>query len=153
DFDGFRIDTVKHIDRPELDRNRRGFWGDFLDGMRSEAKKLGKQNFFIFGEAFDGKDDLIGSYTWGGRDVAGAFGRFDSVFYFSQKYRGIDPVFGAGQPTKNLECLYNSRTGRNPTDPWCNSNGYPAGADFQNAPHAASIDGGIGLGPQQVLVN
>ncbi|MGE5181328.1 MAG: alpha-amylase family glycosyl hydrolase, partial [Acidobacteriota bacterium] len=56
DFDGFRIDTVKHIDRPEVDRNVRGFWGAFTDAMRAEAKKLGKQNFFIFGEAFDGKD-------------------------------------------------------------------------------------------------
>jgi glycosidase len=26
DFDGFRIDTVKHIDRPEVDRNARGFF-------------------------------------------------------------------------------------------------------------------------------
>jgi len=153
DFDGFRIDTVKHIDRPELDLNVRGFWGDFTDGMRAEAKKLGKQNFFIFGEAFDGKDDLIGSYTWGGKDAKGPFGRFDSVFYFSQKYRGIDTVFGSGGVTKNLECLYNARTGRNPTDPWCMTNGYPAGPDFQPTPHAPSAEGGIGLAPQQVLVN
>jgi glycosidase len=153
DFDGFRIDTVKHIDRPELDPNVRGFWGDFTDGMRSEAKKLGKQNFFIFGEAFDGKDDLIGSYTWGGKDAKGTFGRFDSVFYFSQKYRGIDTVFGSNGPTKNLECLFNSRIGRNPTDAWCNTNGYPAGPDYPPTMHAASADGGIGLPPQQVLVN
>jgi glycosidase len=155
DFDGFRIDTVKHIDRPERDRNKRGFWGVFTDRMRAKAKALGKQNFFIFGEAFDGKDDLIGSYTWGGKDADGSFGRFDSVFYFSQKYRGIDAVFGAdgAQPTKNLECLYNSRVGRNPTDAWCNSNGYPQGPDFGNAPMMASAEGGIGLAPQQVLVN
>ncbi len=155
DFDGFRIDTVKHIDRPELDRNTRGFWGVFTDRMRAKAKSLGKQNFFIFGEAFDGKDDLIGSYTWPGKDAQGSFGRFDSVFYFSQKYRGIDNVFGAdgAQPTKNLECLYNSRTGRNPTDAWCNQNGYPAGPDFGNTPMAASADGGVGLAPQQLLVN
>jgi glycosidase len=155
DFDGFRIDTVKHIDRPELNRNTRGFWGVFTDRMRAKAKSLGKQNFFIFGEAFDGKDDLIGSYTWGGKDADGSFGRFDSVFYFSQKYRGIDNVFGAdgAQPTKNLECLYNSRTGRNPTDAWCNTNGYPQGPDFGNAPMAASADGGVGLAPQQLLVN
>jgi glycosidase len=153
DFDGFRIDTVKHIDRPEVDQNVRGFWGDFTDGMRSEAKKLGKQNFFIFGEAFDGKDDLIGSYTWGGKDAKGTFGRFDSVFYFSQKYRGVDTVFGNGGPTKNLECLFNARTGRNPTDAWCMTQGYPAGPDYPPTPHAASADGGIGLPPQQVLVN
>jgi glycosidase len=51
DFDGFRIDTVKHIDRPELARNVRGFWGVFADRMRAKAASLGKQNFFIFGEA------------------------------------------------------------------------------------------------------
>jgi glycosidase len=121
--------------------------------MREKAKELGKQNFFIFGEAFDGKDDLIGSYTFGGTDEKGPFGRFDSVFYFSQKYLGIDAVFGDAQPTKNLECLLNARIGRNPSDAWCMSNGYPQGPDFQATPHAASIDGGIGLGPQQVLVN
>ena len=153
DFDGFRIDTVKHIDRPEVNRNVRAFWGDFADRMRAKAKSLGKQNFFLFGEAFDGKDDLIGSYTWGGQDAQGAFGRLDSVFYFSQKYRGIDAVFAQGQPTKNLECLYNSRVGRNPTDTFCQTNGYPQGPDYQPTPHASSADGGIGLAPQQVLVN
>jgi alpha-amylase len=153
DFDGFRIDTVKHIDRPEIARNTRGFWGDFTDAMRKKAHDLGKQNFFIFGEGFDGKDDLIGSYTFGGKDTKGSFGRFDSMFYFAQKYRGIDAVFGQGQPTKNLECLYNARTGRNPTDAFCAANGYPKGPDYQGTPHAASADGGIGLAPQQVMVN
>jgi len=153
DFDGFRIDTVKHIDRPEVDPNIRGFWGVFLDRMRAEAKTLGKQNFFIFGEAFDGNDQLIGSYTFPGRDTQGAFGRFDSVFYFSQYYRGIVPVFKRGAVTKNLECLYDSRTGTNPADAFCQANGYPAGPTYYNQPQAASADGGIGLSPQQVLVN
>lgn len=153
DFDGFRIDTVKHIDRPEKDLNVRGFWGDFADAMRAKAKAVGKQNFFIFGEAFDGKDDLIGAYTKGGQDQQGKFGRLDSVFYFSQKYRGIDAVFAQGQPTKNLECLYNSRIGRNPNDPYCMTNGYPGGPDFGESPHMSSAEGGIGLPPNQVLVN
>ncbi|HEX5063771.1 MAG TPA: alpha-amylase family glycosyl hydrolase, partial [Kofleriaceae bacterium] len=153
DFDGFRIDTVKHIDRPEVNRNVRGFWGEFADRMRKKAHDLQKQNFFIFGEAFDGKDDLIGSYTWGGTDTAGSFGRLDSVFYFSQKYRGIDAVFANAGPTKNLECLYNSRIGRNGTDAWCMQNGYPQGPDYQNTPHATPEQGGIGLAPTQVLVN
>jgi glycosidase len=157
DFDGFRIDTVKHIDRPEVDRNKRGFWGDFDDRMRAKAKSLGKQNFFIFGEGFDGNDSLIGSYTWGGTDEQGSFGRFDSMFYFSQYYEGIKTVFGdqtaATPPTKHLECLFNARFGRNPDDPFCTSHGYPAGPDFGNVAHAKSEDGGIGLAPNQVLVN
>ena len=46
----------------------------------------------------------------------GDFGRFDSVFYFSQYYRAILPVFKRNAPTKNVECLFNSRVGRNPTE-------------------------------------
>jgi glycosidase len=153
DFDGFRIDTVKHIDRPEVDPNVRGFWGMFADRMRAKARSLGKQNFFIFGEAFDGNDALIGSYTFPGQDAQGKFGRLDSVFYFSQYYRGVNPVFKQGAPTHNLECLYNSRVGRNPTDAYCQANGFPAGPDFYGQPIASSADGGIGLAPQQVLVN
>lgn len=152
DFDGFRVDTVKHIDRPDIARNVRGFWGEFTDRMRAKAKALGKQNFFIFGEGFDGNDELIGSYTWGGTDDAGAFGRFDSMFYFSQKYRGVDPVFAKDQPTKNLECLFNTRMGR-PLDPWCQTQGYVAGPTYPAVPHAPSDAGGIGLAPSQVLVN
>ncbi|HEY4181602.1 MAG TPA: alpha-amylase family glycosyl hydrolase [Kofleriaceae bacterium] len=152
DFDGFRIDTVKHIDRPEIARNVRGFWGDFTDAMRAKAKSLGKQNFFIFGEGFDGNDDLIGSYTWGGSDAAGSFGRFDSMFYFSQKYRGIDAVFGSNQPTKNLECLLDSRYGK-PQDPWCATNGYSVGPTWGATAHATSENGGVGLPPNQLLVN
>ncbi|MDQ3369317.1 MAG: alpha-amylase family glycosyl hydrolase [Myxococcota bacterium] len=155
DFDGFRVDTVKHIDRPEIARNVRGFWGDFTDRMRAKAKSLGKQNFFLFGEGFDGNDELIGSYTFGGTDAAGSFGRFDSMFYFSQKYRGIDAVFAQGGATKHLECLFNARTGRTPPagDTFCATNGYPAGPTYQTVPHAAPEAGGIGLAPSQVMVN
>ncbi len=153
DFDGFRIDTVKHIDRPELDLNVRGFWGKFTDRMRAKAKALGKQNFFIFGEAFDGNDELIGSYTFGGTDADGKFGRFDSVFYFSQYYRGVVPVFKKGAPTKNLECLLNSRMGIKQSDAFCDTNGYANGPTYPGTPHAAPAEGGIGLAPQQVLVN
>jgi glycosidase len=153
DFDGFRIDTVKHIDRPEIAPDVRGFWGEFTTEMRETAADLGKENFFIFGEAFDGNDELIGSYTFGGTDADGDFGRFDSVFYFSQYYRAIVPVFKRDAPTKNIECLYNARVGRNPDDAWCDANGYPDGPTYQGTPHAAPSEGGIGLAPQQVLVN
>jgi alpha-amylase len=153
DFDGFRIDTVKHVDRPEVDRNERGFWGAFTDRMRAKAKSLGKQNFFIFGEGFDGNDELIGSYTFGGVDADGPFGRFDSMFYFSQKYRGIDGVFANEQPTRHLECLYKSRMGTAGSDAWCMAEGYAPGPTYQGTPHAAPEEGGIGLAPSQVMVN
>jgi glycosidase len=153
DFDGFRIDTVKHIDRPEVDPDQRGFWGVFLDRMRKKAHDLGKQNFFIFGESFDGNDALDGAYTFPGHDAQGGFGRFDGVFYFSQYYEGIIPVFKKDAPTKNLECLYNARMGRNPTDSFCQNGGYPAGPTYYNQPVAMPADGGTGLAPQQTLVN
>ena len=152
DFDGFRIDTVKHIDRPERDPDVRGFWGKFTDRMRAKAASLGKENFFIFGEGFDGNDALIGSYTHGGQDGDGRFGRFDSMFYFSQKYRAIDPVFKQGAPTKHFECLAKARTGA-ALDAWCTGEGYAAGPTFGTTPHAAPEAGGIGLAPAQVAVN
>ncbi|MEZ4366031.1 MAG: alpha-amylase family glycosyl hydrolase [Kofleriaceae bacterium] len=153
DFDGFRVDTVKHIDRPDLDVNDRAFWGRFTDRMRAKARSLGKQNFFLFGEAFDGNDRLLGLYTTGGADADGAFGRFDSVFYFSQKYRVVDELWKRGGATKHAECQYNARVGRNPGDAFCQAQGYDAGPNYPATPHAASADGGIGLPPQQVLVN
>ncbi len=153
DFDGFRIDTLKHMDRPEVDRDRRGFVGEFATRMRAHAKSLGKQNFFMFGEAFDGNDELIGAYTFGGQDAAGPFGRVDSVFYFSQKFRVFDEVFKYGGATRNIECLYNTRVGRAAPDSFCEESGFPAGPTYQTTPHASSADGGIGLAPSQVLVN
>ncbi len=146
DFDGFRIDTAKHIDRPEVYPNVRGFWGDFTTRIRQHVKSLGKQNFFIFGEAFDGNDQLIGSYTFPGTDDDGNFGRFDSVFYFSQYYSVMKPVFKYGAPTRNIQCLYNARMGMD-----CDGNPQPA--TFYDQPQAARADGGIGLAPNQVLVN
>ncbi len=146
DFDGFRIDTAKHIDRPEVDPNVRGFWGEFLTRIRQHAAELGKQNFFIFGEAFDGNDSLIGSYTFPGQDQRGPFGRFDSVFYFSQYYSVIQPVFKQGAPTRNIQCLYNQRMGMD-----CDGN--PQAATYYDQPIASREEGGIGLAPQKVLVN
>jgi alpha-amylase len=94
DLDGFRIDTLKHVE-PE-------FFEAFAPAMRAHAKSLGKENFFMFGEAFDGKDFLLGSYTHGEG--------VDSVFYFSAKYQIFDDVFGRGAPTENIEKLYTSRS-------------------------------------------
>ena len=94
DFDGFRIDTLKHVE-PE-------FFEEFAPAMRAHAKALGKDNFFMFGEAFDGKDFLLGGYTHG-QGV-------DSVFYFSAKYQIFDDVFGRGAPTQNIARLYEGRS-------------------------------------------
>ena len=91
-FDGFRIDTIKHVEHE--------FWTEFCPGIRQRAEAAGKGNFLMFGEAFDGNDSLIGSFT--------APGMLDSVFYFSQKFV-IDDVIKNGAPTRALEDLWRSR--------------------------------------------
>ncbi len=47
DFDGLRIDTVKHVEHE--------FWRYFAQTIRRRLAAKGKTNFFMFGEAFDGK--------------------------------------------------------------------------------------------------
>jgi alpha-amylase len=153
DFDGFRIDTLKHIDRPERDPDARGFWGTFTGRMRAHAASLGKQGFFMFGEAFDGNDELTGAYTAPGVDAEGPFGRLDAVFYFSQKYRVIEEVFKNGGPTRNIECLWAARMGAPTTGTWCADHGFPAGPTYYDKPHATLAEGGVGLAPQQLAVN
>ena len=121
-FDGFRIDTLKHVEHE--------FWQDFCPRIRQHAKSLGKENFFMFGEAFDGHDELLGSYT-GDEQV-------DSVFYFSQKYDVYEGVFIYGGPTSQMETLFDNRQ--------------------LNYPDTANVDGptdsqGIPLSPRSMLVN
>ncbi len=55
DIDGFRIDTVKHVD---ID-----FWRAFSDAILAHAQATGKAEFFIFGEVFSGNEQLLSYYT------------------------------------------------------------------------------------------
>lgn len=77
DLDGFRIDTVKHVEHE--------FWQVFTKGVRERLAAQGKERFLMFGEAFDGRDPLLGSFT--------APGELDSVFNFSQKFLVFGGVF------------------------------------------------------------
>ncbi len=107
DFDGFRIDTLKHVEHE--------FWQDFCPAIRSYAAggtipdptnlddpsatvpplDVPKQKFFMFGESFDGNDDLNGSYT--------RPNEVDSVFHFAQKFSVFDEVFKKGVGTKAIQ--------------------------------------------------
>lgn len=116
DIDGFRIDTIKHVET--------AFWADFCPRIRQIAAAQGKQNFFMYGEAFDGDDQLVGSFTQG--DM------LDSVFYFPQKWTAIDGVIGWNAPTRNIENLWNRR------------------AQYYGQ---AAQPGGVGVAPQDCLVN
>jgi glycosidase len=115
-IDGYRIDTVKHVEH--------AFWQQFCSGIRQHCKDIGKENFFMFGEVFDGDDVLLGSYTFDNE--------LDSLFYFSHKFQVFDDVFKYNQPTRKIEALFNARR-----------------VNFEGATHTD----GIGLPPQQVLVN
>lgn len=94
DIDGFRIDTIKHVEH--------GFWQNFAPRIRQAAAAAGKRNFLLFGEAFDGNDRLIASYA--------NPNEMDSVVYFSQKYRVFDNIFQCGSGnTRDAENLLRDR--------------------------------------------
>ncbi|MFO0684098.1 MAG: alpha-amylase family glycosyl hydrolase [Sandaracinus sp.] len=116
DLDGFRIDTLKHVDD--------GFWQFFAPEVRRRLAAEGKTDFFMFGEAFDGDDALIGHYTQPGM--------MDSVFYFSQKFQVFRDVFQLEGATRQIESLYQQRD-----------------AHFGTSPQ----EGGIGAAPRDALVN
>ena len=116
DIDGFRIDTLKHVGDD--------FWSFFAPEVRRRLAAAGKNNFFLFGEAFDGDDALLGHYTQPGL--------LDSVFYFSQKFQVFRDIFQMEGPTRAIETLYAQRA-----------------MHFGTAPQA----GGIGVAPRDALVN
>ncbi len=104
DFDGFRIDTLKHVEHE--------FWQEFSTAIRRYVHGMEapfgvapltvpKQNWFMFGEAFDGDDALLGEFSY--------HDEVDSVFYFSQKFQVYTDVVKCGLPTRQIEKLWNDR--------------------------------------------
>ncbi len=137
DFDGFRIDTLKHVE-PD-------FWNDFCPRIRRHAAELGKKDFFMFGEAFDGDDRLLGAYTEG-QGV-------DSVFYFSAYYQMFRGAFlGDGSRTCELARLHCRRVG-------CAADPCEEGQDFtrplyaQTGKEGGPSGDGAPLGSHQLVVN
>ena len=137
DFDGFRIDTLKHVDHE--------FWQYFAPKIRQYAAgkitlpdptdqndpsktvpplSVPKNKFFMFGESFDGDDVLNGSYTFN-QEV-------DSTFYFSQKFNVFDGVFKNGGPTQAIADQFNRKA-----------------MDYASTPN----DDGIGVPATQAMVN
>jgi glycosidase len=128
DFDGFRIDTVKHVEHD--------FWKAFTRGVRDRLKPQGKRNFLMFGEVFDGEipksEPKIGSYT--------KKGELDSVFYFTQHSAFVGVFANAKKDsqagTKLFADLWNLR--------WDEKLGY-----WGREPQ----DDGIGIPPYKIPVN
>ncbi len=96
DCDGFRIDTVKHVDM--------AFWQTWTPAVRAHADSLGKHNFFFFGEVYDGSDQKCGSYT--GTQAGGAFA-LNSVLYYPMDFT-MRYVFGQGGATDEITGRYAS---------------------------------------------
>lgn len=70
DIDGFRVDTVKHMEDSTT--------ALFCNAVREYAKRIGKQNFFIFGEIV-GDDLTIQSYIGRNSRIEGTNERFPSL--------------------------------------------------------------------------
>jgi glycosidase len=70
DIDGFRIDTVKHMESSAT--------AIFCNAVREYANRIGKHNFFIFGEIV-GDDQTIHNYLGRNARIAGTNERFPSL--------------------------------------------------------------------------
>src|SRR6266404_7133859 len=93
DFDGFRIDTVKHVDY--------GFWQYWCPQLHQFASSIGKSNFCMFGEVFNsssGDDPFVGSYTG---TVGGGAYKLDSVVDYVL-YGAINSVFATASGSTQL---------------------------------------------------
>jgi glycosidase len=100
DCDGFRVDTVKHVER--------SFWAPWCAAMRDCARSLGKSNFLLFGEAADPSDKLLGSYTGPQPDDTGR--AFDSLLDFPLYYAANDVFARRKAPTRRLTGRFASLT-------------------------------------------
>ncbi|NDI09780.1 MAG: hypothetical protein EBY74_02095 [Actinobacteria bacterium] len=89
-IDGFRIDTVKHVN-PE-------FWRKFLPAMRATAAKSGKTTFPMWGEIFD--TDPNATSFWVRQ------GDFGEVLDFPFQQRVVD--FVTNRTAMPLATLFNS---------------------------------------------
>ena len=87
-IDGFRIDTVKHVNVE--------FWQTFAEGIAAQAEAAGNPDFFAFGEVFDESPAFMSRYT----TEAGLQATID--FGFQARAQG----FAEGRPTVELRDLF-----------------------------------------------
>ncbi|MEU9730081.1 pullulanase-type alpha-1,6-glucosidase [Streptomyces sp. NPDC048002] len=59
DIDGFRIDTVKHVNME--------FWTQWATALDAYAAKRGRDDFFMFGEVYSADTDITSPYVTQGR--------------------------------------------------------------------------------------
>ena len=73
-IDGFRIDTVKHVNLE--------FWQQFVPDILAEAKAVGNDDFFAFGEVYDGNPAVMSQYT--------TAGKLQATLDFGFQQQGVD---------------------------------------------------------------
>lgn len=100
DLDGFRIDTVKHVDH-----GNGGFWNYWCPQMHDFATSIGKSNFFMFGEVYDGSDQKNGYYT--GTMLSTNFA-MDSVLDYPLYFMMGGVFASATSNSKQIEDHYNA---------------------------------------------
>ncbi len=83
-IDGFRIDTVKHVNIE--------FWQKFVPDILAEAKKVKNDDFFAFGEVYDGNPAVMSQYT--------TEGKLQATLDFGFQQQGVD--FAKGKPASVL---------------------------------------------------
>ncbi|MER5312109.1 pullulanase-type alpha-1,6-glucosidase [Streptomyces sp. NPDC002773] len=82
-IDGFRIDTVKHVD---LD-----FWTEWATALDAYAKKRGREDFFMFGEVYSADPTVTAPYVTRGRlDSTLDFPFQDAARAFASQGAGAD---------------------------------------------------------------
>jgi glycosidase len=78
DVDGFRIDTLKFVERE--------FARTFGNAIREYALSVGKKNFFSFGEVFDGEEriaEFVGRNARDADDIVGVDAALDFPLFFT----------------------------------------------------------------------
>ncbi len=87
-IDGFRIDTVKHVNME--------FWQEFAPAISDEAARIDNDDFFTFGEVYDADPKVMSTYT--------TQGRLDATLDFG--YQSAAVGFAQGKPTAGLRDFF-----------------------------------------------
>ncbi|XOV78630.1 MAG: pullulanase-type alpha-1,6-glucosidase [Aestuariibacter sp.] len=88
-IDGFRVDTIKHVNAE--------FWQSWIPAIESHAAQQGIDDFFIFGEAFDGLPANLAQFT--------RTAEFPSVLDFGLYY-AVKDVIADTQGTDRLAWVF-----------------------------------------------
>ena len=88
--DGFRIDTVKHVNMD--------FWKQFGPALQGYAANAGNDDFFMFGEVYDADPRFMSQYT--------TTGRLQATVDFG--FQGSGTNFAKGRPTTELRDFFAS---------------------------------------------